>query len=130
MRALIVTGLPQVLRLTMTPIVLWPLCAAILLHVFRLIFIPKPLLGVPYTRLSYVLPWGDLLSLGVSFFAYGEVFAWFNAQSHRHRSPIFQAFIPSFSTSSPVLVVTDPLEVREIVTRRLGSNDRSRLMGL
>lgn len=114
----------------MTPIVLWPLCAAILLYVFRLILIPKPLLQVPYTRLSYLMPWGDLLSLGVSFFAHGEVFAWFNAQSHRHRSPIFQAFIPSFSTSSPVLVVTDPLEVREIVTRRLGSIDRSRLMGL
>lgn len=68
--------------------------------------------------------------LGVSFFACGEVFAWFNAQSHYHRSPIFQAFIPSFSTSFPVLVVTDPVEAREIVTRRLNSIDRSRLMGL
>lgn len=114
----------------MASYVLWPLGAAVLLYALRLIFIPKPLPGVPYSRLSYLLPWGDLLSLGVSFFARGEVFRWFNARAHHHRSPIFQAFIPSFSMSSPVLVVTDPTEVREIVTRRLNSIDRSRLMGL
>ena len=114
----------------MASFLLWPLGAAVLLCALRLIFIPKPLPGVPYSRLSYFLPWGDLLSLGVSFFARGEVFLWFNARSHHHRSPIFQVFIPSFSMSSPVLVVTDPTEVREIVTRRLSSIDRSRLMGL
>ncbi|KAK7720464.1 hypothetical protein SLS63_009805 [Diaporthe eres] len=114
----------------MAPFLLWPLGAALLLYVLRLIFIPKPLPGIPYSRLSYLMPWGDLLSLGISFFTRGEVFAWFNAQSHRHRSSIFQAFIPSFSTSFPVLVVTDPVEVRDIVTRRLSSIDRSRLMGL
>lgn len=114
----------------MTPCLLWPLGAAVLFYILRLIFIPKPLPGIPYNKLSYLLPWGDLVSLGISFFARGEVFAWFNAQSHHHRSPLFQAFIPSFSVSSPVLVVTDPVEVREIVTRRLSSIDRSRLMGL
>lgn len=114
----------------MTPFLLWPLSAAILLYVLRLIFIPKLLPEIPYNRLSYLLPWGDLVSFGISFTFRGEVFAWFNAQSHHHRSPIFQAFIPSFSTSFPVLVVTDPVEAKEIVTRRLNSIDRSRLMGL
>lgn len=114
----------------MAPCLLWPLGATILLYVSRLIFIPKPIPGVKYSRLSHLLPWGDLLSLGISFFAHGEVFAWFTAQSHHHRSPIYQAFLPSFSTSFPVLVVTDPAEVREIVTRRLSSIDRSSLMGL
>lgn len=109
---------------------LWWLAAIILLYALRLICIPKPLLGVPYNRISYLLPWGDLMSLGVSFFAKGEVFRWFNDQAHDHRSPIFQAFIPSFSTFYPVLVVTDPMEVREIVTRRLSSIDRSSLMSL
>lgn len=114
----------------MTPFLLWPLSAAILLYVLRLIFIPKLLPEIPYNRLSYLLPWGDLVSFGISFTFRGEVFAWFNAQSHHHRSPMFQAFIPSFSTSFPVLVVTDPVEAKEIVTRRLNSVDRSRLMGL
>lgn len=114
----------------MTPFLLWPLGAAILLYVLRLIFIPKLLPGIPYNRLSYLLPWGDLVSFGISFTFRGEVFAWFNAQSQHHRSPMFQAFIPSFSMSFPVLVVTDPVEAKEIVTRRLNSIDRSRLMGL
>ncbi|KAJ0116219.1 hypothetical protein J7T55_005165 [Diaporthe amygdali] len=113
----------------MTPL-LWPLGAIILFYALRLIYIPKPLPGIPYNRLSYFMPWGDLLSLGISFFSRGEVFRWFNTRSHHHRSHIFQAFIPSFSTSSPVLVVTDPAEVKDIVTRQLSSIDRSRLMGL
>lgn len=125
-----VAGPPQVHKLTMTPYLLWPLGATVLFYILRLFFVPKPLPGIPYNRLSYLLPWGDLLSLGISFFVRGEVFAWFNAQSHQHRSPLFQTFLPSFSMSSPVLVVTDPVEVREIVTRRLSSIDRSRLMGL
>lgn len=125
-----VAGPPQVHKLTMTPYLLWPLGATVLFYILRLFFVPKPLPGIPYNRLSYLLPWGDLLSLGISFFVRGEVFAWFNAQSHQHRSPLFQTFLPSFSMSSPVLVVTDPMEVREIVTRRLSSIDRSRLMGL
>ncbi|KAI3396133.1 hypothetical protein diail_464 [Diaporthe ilicicola] len=114
----------------MAPSQLWWLAAIVLFYALRLVCIPKPLPGVSYNRLSNLLPWGDLLSLGVSFFAKGEVFRWFNDQSHYHRGHIFQAFIPSFSTSFPVLVVTDPTEVREIVTRRLSSIDRSRLMGL
>lgn len=114
----------------MTPYLLWPLSATIILFVLRLIFIPKPLPGLPYSRRAYCLPWGDLVSLGNSFWAHGEVFAWFSARSHHHRSPIFQAFIPSLSMSHPVVVVTDPVEVREIVTRRLSSIDRSKLLGL
>lgn len=112
----------------MTPFLLWPLGATILLFVLRLILIPKPLPGIPYSRRAYLLPWGDLVSLGNSFMARGEVFAWFSARSHYHRSPIYQAFIPSLSISHPVVVVTDPVEVREIVTRRLSSIDRSRLL--
>jgi cytochrome P450 len=116
--------------LTMISLLLWLFGTGILLYMLRLIFIPQPIPGLPYSRMSYLMPWGDLLNLGISFFARGEVFAWFNSQSHHHRSPIYQAFIPSFSTSFPVVVVTDPREVREIVTRRLGSIDRSKLMGL
>lgn len=114
----------------MASFLLWLFGIAIFYFLLRLIFIPRPLPGVPYSRLSYLMPWGDLVDLGISFFARGEVFAWFNAQSHRHGSSIFQVFIPSFSTTFPVVVVTDPTEVREIVTRRLSSIDRSRLMGL
>lgn len=114
----------------MTPYLLWPLGAAALFYILRFLFIPKPLPGIPYNRLSYLMPWGDLVSFGFSFVVRGELFAWFNAESHRHRSPIFQAFIPSFSMSFPVLVVTDPVEVREIMTRRHNSIDRSSLMGL
>lgn len=116
--------------LTMTSFLLWLSGTAILLYILRLILMPKPLPGVPHSRVSYLMPWGDLLNLGISFFICGEVFAWFNAQSRYHRSPIYQAFIHSFSTSFPVVVVTDPTEVREIVTRRLRSIDRSKLMGL
>lgn len=114
----------------MTPLLLWLFVATALFYISRLIFIPKRFPGIPYSRVAYTMPWGDLVSLGVSFFARGEVFAWFNAQSRHHRSPIYQAFIPPFSTSFPVVVVTDPTEVREIVTRRLSSIDRSELMGL
>lgn len=114
----------------MASFLLWLFGIAILHFLLRLIFIPRPLPGVPYSRLSYLMPWGSLLDLGISFFARGEVFAWFNVQSHRHGSSIFQAFIPSFSTTCPVVVVTDPTEVRDIATRRLSSIDRSRLMGL
>lgn len=114
----------------MTSFLLWLFGTAILLCILRLILIPKPIPGVPHSRVSYLMPWGDLLNLGISFFARGEVFAWFNAQSHHHRSPIYQTFITSFTTSFPVVVVTDPTEVREIVTRRLSSIDRSKLMGL
>ncbi|KAG8159313.1 hypothetical protein KVR01_010974 [Diaporthe batatas] len=113
----------------MTSFLLWLFFSTALFYTSRLIFIPKRLPGVPYSRVSYIMPWGDLLNLGISFFTRGEVFAWFNAQSRNHRSPIYQAFIPSFSMSFPVVVVTDPTEVREIVTRRLSSIDRSKLMG-
>lgn len=114
----------------MMSFLVWTFAITVLFYFLRLIFIPKRLPGVPYSRVSDIMPWGDLANLGISFFARGEVFAWFNAQSHRHRSPIYQAFIPSFSMSSPVVVITDPKEVREIVTRRLSSINRSRLMGL
>lgn len=107
------------------PLLIWLSVATVLFYISRLILVPKRLPGIPYSRVSYIMPWGDLLNLGISFFARGEVFAWFNVQSHHHRSPIYQAFIPSFSTSFPVVVVTDPTEVREIVTRRLSSIDRS-----
>lgn len=108
----------------------WILICGVLLFALRAHYIPRPIPGIPYNRLTYICPWGDLASLGVAYFTKGEVFRWFSSQSHTHRSGIFQVFLPSFSTTSPVVVVTDQREVKDIVTRRLGVIDRSHLMHL
>lgn len=107
----------------------WLLCV-VLIFVLRAYYIPKRIPGIPYNKLSYVYPWGDLANLGVSYFLRGEVFGWFSSQGRSYRSGIFQVFLPSFSTTSPVVVVTDQQEVKDIVTRRLGAIDRSGLMHL
>lgn len=108
----------------------WLLICFVLVFVLRAYYIPKRVPGIPYSKLSYVCPWGDLANLGVSYFLRGEVFGWFSSQGRSHRSGIFQLFLPSFSTTSPVVVVTDQEEVKDIVTRRLGAIDRSSLMHL
>lgn len=109
---------------------LWLLLFAVVIFALRAYYIPKRIPGIPYNKLSYIFPWGDLASLGVSYFARGEVFRWFSSQSHTHRSGIFQVFLPSFSTTSPVVVITDQKEVKDIVTRQIGVIDRSGLMHL
>lgn len=108
----------------------WLLLFVVLFFALRAHYMPKRIPGIPYNRLCYLYPWGDLASLGVSYFAKGQVFRWFSNQSQTHRSGIFQLFLPSFSTTSPVVVVTDQKEVKDIVTRRLGVIDRSSLMHL
>lgn len=102
----------------------------VLVYALRALYIPNRIPGIPYNKLGYACPWGDLASLGLSYFAKGEVFRWFSSQSQSHQSGIFQLFLPSFSTTSPVVVVTDQQEVKDIVTRRLGIIDRSSLMHL
>lgn len=108
----------------------WSLLCIVLLFALRAYYVPKRIPGIPYRRLSYACPWGDLANLGVSYFLRGEVFAWFSSQSRAHRSGIFQLFLPSFSTTSPVVVVTDQQEVKDIATRKVGAIDRSDLMHL
>lgn len=110
--------------------VLWFLLLVVLLVALRLHCVPKRIPAIPYNKFSYVVPWGDLAGLGISYFAKGEVFRWFSSQSQAHRSGIFQLFLPSFSMTSPVVVVTDQNEVKDIVTRRVGAIDRSHLMRL
>lgn len=108
----------------------WLLICVVLLFALRVHYIPKRIPGIPYNKLTYICPWGDLASLGFSYFTKGEVFCWFSSQSKAHRSGILQVFLPSFSTTSPVVVVTDQQEVKDIVTRRIGVIDRSHLMHL
>jgi cytochrome P450 len=90
--------------------------------------IPRPIPGIPYSRLSFISPWGELLILGIHNFCTGEVFSWLYLQCIFHKSPIVQLFIPSFSNTQPVVVIADLREIEDIVTKRVHEIDRAPLM--
>jgi cytochrome P450 len=92
--------------------------------------VPRPIRGIPYKRLSYIQPWGDLGSLGIhSRLGFGgRVFDWFSLRCVDLRSPLVQAFIPSISTTHPVLILSDLHEIEDIVKRRASEIDRADIM--
>ncbi|KAH7073582.1 cytochrome P450 [Paraphoma chrysanthemicola] len=96
--------------------------------VARALLLPKPIPGIPYSRLSYCMPWGELIGLGIYTWRTGEVFSWLSMQCLKHKSPLVQLFIPSFSTTHPTLVLADLPEIEDIVTKRIGEIDRADLM--
>ncbi|KAH7089848.1 cytochrome P450 [Paraphoma chrysanthemicola] len=96
--------------------------------VARALLLPKPIPGVPYSRLSYCMPWGELIDLGIYTWRTGEVFSWLSMQCLKHKSPLVQLFIPPFSTTHPTLVLADLPEIEDIVTKRIAEIDRADLM--
>lgn len=107
------------------------LAAFLIFSLIRYCCVPRRIPGISYNRFSYIFPFGDLMSLACFYnFGPGEVFRWFNVQSLHHQRGIFQVFLASFSTASPVVVVTDPAEVKSILTQRAGVIDRASLLAL
>ncbi|KAF2443839.1 cytochrome P450 [Karstenula rhodostoma CBS 690.94] len=94
----------------------------------RALLLPKPISEIPYSRLSYCMPWGELASLGIHTWCTGEVFSWLSKQCVDHKSALVQIFIPSFSTTRPTLVLADLSEIEDIVTKRIAEIDRADLM--
>jgi cytochrome P450 len=92
------------------------------------LFIPKPLANIPYTRSSAWLAWGDLFSLALHNFRTHEVFDWLDKQCIKHTSPIVQVFLPNYSITRPIVIVTDQQEIEDIVIRRSAIFDRTPLM--
>lgn len=92
------------------------------------LLVAKPIKGIPYNTLARYMPWGDLITLGIYNWTTGEVFSWFSLQCLKHKSPIIQLFIPSFSTYYPTLVLADLREIADMVTKRTGEIDRADLM--
>lgn len=74
------------------------------------------------------MPWGDLITLGIHNWLTGGVFDWLSLQCLKHKSPLIQLFIPSFSTMHTTLVLADLREIEDIVTRRVGEIDRADMM--
>jgi cytochrome P450 len=111
-------------------LVLCFIAAAILIFIGPLThyFVPPPLPGIPHSKLSRWMPWGDLGSLAVHFIRTGQVFDWLCWQCVRQRSAVVQLFLPSFSTTSPIVIVGDVREIQDIVTRRGREFDRLPLM--
>ncbi|KAF2115954.1 cytochrome P450, partial [Lophiotrema nucula] len=97
------------------------------IHISRLL-IPRPIPGIPYNRLSSLMPWGELVTLGLYNFSTGEVFSWLSLQCLKYQSPVIQLFIPSFSNTHPVVIISDLREVEDIVTKRGNEIDRAPLM--
>ncbi|KAF1844867.1 cytochrome P450 [Cucurbitaria berberidis CBS 394.84] len=90
--------------------------------------VPKPISGIPYNTLARYMPWGDLITLGIHNWLTGGVFDWFSLQCLKHRSPLIQVFIPSFSTTHPTVVLAELREIEDIVTRRAVEVDRADTM--
>ena len=106
------------------------LCTAglLILSLLSFLFIPKPLANIPYTRSSAWIAWGDLLSLALHNFRTHEVFDWLDKQCIKHTSPIVQVFLPNYSITRPVVIVTDQQEIEDITIRRSAIFDRTPLM--
>ncbi|KAH8663992.1 cytochrome P450 [Xylariales sp. PMI_506] len=100
----------------------------LLSQLVRRLLVPCPLPGIPYNRLAAWAPWGDLAAIGVHNLRSGEVFDWLSLQCLRHRSAVVQVLVPSFSLTSPVVLVADLPEIEDIATRRLREIDRASLM--
>lgn len=96
----------------------------------HLSLIPKPIPGIPYKRFSHLQPWGDLGSLGIhaGLGFGGEVFDWFSSQCLELKAPLVQVFMPTMSTTHPVLILSDLREIEDIVTRRTSEVDRAEMM--
>lgn len=92
------------------------------------LLMPQPIPGIPYNFLARCMPSGDLLPLGIYNWRTGEVFSWLSLQCAKHRSPLVQLFLPSFSTTLPTLVLADLDEIEDIVTKRVCEIDRADLM--
>lgn len=105
-------------------------CIAILIICFLLNkrLVPKPLPGIPYNRLTRHLPLGDLITLGIHYLLSSSSFSWFAQQCLSHNSPIVQILVPSFSTTTPVILVADLYEVKDILLKRVHEIDRATLM--
>ncbi|KAH7348217.1 cytochrome P450, partial [Pyrenochaeta sp. MPI-SDFR-AT-0127] len=90
--------------------------------------IPTPISRIPYNGPARFMPWGDLITLGIHNWLTGGVFDWLSLQCLKHKSPLIQLFIPSFSTMHTTLVLADLREIEDIVTRRVGEIDRADMM--
>jgi hypothetical protein len=96
--------------------------------IFQALLMPKPIPGIPYNLLARYVPGGHMVPLGLHFLQTGEIFRWLNMQNLRHKSPLVQIFLPSFSTVRPTLILADLGEVDDIIRRRIGEIDRADLM--
>lgn len=94
----------------------------------RTLLIPKPITSIPYNGSARYMPWGDLITLGIHNWLTGGVFDWLSLQCLKHKSPLVQLFLPSFSTTHTTLVLADLREIEDIVTRRVGEIDRADMM--
>lgn len=89
--------------------------------------LPKPIPGIPYHKASARKLFGDVPSL-ISFTSSEEPGAhsavdWFRLQGEKLSSPIFQLFFTPFG--QPLIVLTDPREIQDILLRRHKEFDRS-----
>lgn len=92
------------------------------------LLVAKPIPGIPFNKPARYMPWGDLITLGIYNWTTGEVFSWFSIQCLKHKSPVVQLFVPSFSTTHPTIVLADLREIADIVTKRIGEIDRADVM--
>ncbi|CAO2648290.1 Nn.00g075570.m01.CDS01 [Neocucurbitaria sp. VM-36] len=112
-----------------TPLLIYGfVCLVVAWILAHALLVPRPISGVPYNTLARYMPWGDLITLGIHNWTTGGVFDWFSLQCLKHRAPLIQLFVPSFSTTHPTLVLADLREIEDIVTRRIGEIDRADTM--
>lgn len=99
----------------------------LVVYIFRLWALPKPIPGIPYrpSALSSVL--GDFMAIG-KYRASGDVtfFDWLTTQSKELNSPIFQIFPRPFGR--PFVVLNDFRESQDILLRRGKELDRSSIV--
>lgn len=89
-----------------------------LLLVLEQTFGTKTLPGIPHSSLERWMPLGDLGCLGVHYLRNNSVFDWLSGQCLKQKSVLVQIMIPSLSTTSPVILIADLREVRDIVVKK------------
>ncbi|KAF2829534.1 cytochrome P450 [Ophiobolus disseminans] len=89
--------------------------------------LPKPLPGIPYSRNASRKLFGDVPEMMRYVLRTKRIFCWLTSLTHRHQSPVIQAFIKPGSL--PWVVVTDPHESQDILLRRTKEFDRSGFFG-
>ncbi|KAF3768620.1 cytochrome P450 monooxygenase [Cryphonectria parasitica EP155] len=107
-------------------LLLFGITMAALYGLYRAI-LPKPIEGIPYNHDAVQKLFGDVPEMMAYILRTKRIFCWLSALNERHSSPIVQVFVKPMSP--PWIVLTDPLEVQDILLRRTREFDRSRFVG-
>ncbi|KAF2158788.1 hypothetical protein M409DRAFT_71478 [Zasmidium cellare ATCC 36951] len=89
--------------------------------------LPRPLPGIPYNKKSAQRILGDAVDLLQHKVEHGDIFGYLARLAEEMKEPVFQIFVQPIGR--PWVVVNEPREAYDIMTRRAKDFDRSNFFG-